>query len=112
MPVLGGGRRERRTSAADRGDGAASQAGVAGEQGMSACASGRDDRPLVMHAAGVSLGWLSDGECSSGLQEKRELVTEGYRMLAPKKPSALLGWRRWPRPELSLIALSIPGPAG
>jgi hypothetical protein len=33
QPVLGGGRREQRTSAADRGDGAASQAGVAGERG-------------------------------------------------------------------------------
>ena len=33
VPVLRGGRRKQRTSAADRGDGAASQAGVAGEQG-------------------------------------------------------------------------------
>ena len=73
---------------------------------------GRGDRPLVMHAPGVSLGWLSGGECSSDWQEIRELVTEGYRMVALKKLSALLGWRRWPRAELSLIALSIPGPAG
>jgi hypothetical protein len=53
-----------------------------------------------MHAPGVSLGWLSDGECSPDWQEIRELVTEGYRMVALKKLSALLGWRRWPRPEL------------
>jgi hypothetical protein len=78
---------------------------------MSACASGRDDRPLVMDAPGVSPGWLSDGECSSDWQEIRELVTESYRMVAPKL-STLLDLRRWPRPELSLIALSIPGPAG
>jgi len=58
------------------------------------------------------LGWLSDGEWTSDCNEIRELVTESYRMLAPKKLSALLGWRRWPRPERSLIALSIPGLAG
>ena len=57
---------------------------------MSACASGRDNRPLAMHAPWVSLGWLSDGECSSDWQEIRELVTESYRMVAPKKLSALL----------------------
>jgi len=57
---------------------------------MSACASGRDDRPLVMHAPGVSVGWLSDGERSSDWQEVRELVTESYRMLAPKRLSAPL----------------------
>ena len=43
----------------------------------------------VMHAPGASLGWLSDGDCSSDWQEIRQLVTESYRMLAPAKLSAL-----------------------
>ena len=40
---------------------------------------------MVMHAPGVSVGWLSDGECSSDWQEIRELVTGSYRALAPKE---------------------------
>jgi hypothetical protein len=57
---------------------------------MSACASGRDDTPLVMHAPGGISGLAVGRRVFIGLAGDPELVTESYRMLAPKKLSALL----------------------
>jgi hypothetical protein len=43
-----------------------------------------------MHAPGGISGLAVGRECSSDWQETCELETESYRMLAPKKLSALL----------------------
>lgn len=89
MPMLRGGRRKRRTPAAD--GGAASQAGVAGEQGGGRLRVGAR-RQTPGNACGRGISGVAVGRrVFIGLQEIGELVTESYRMLAPEKPSALLG---------------------